>query len=85
MTRPGNEPMARSDAEEPILPDWAPHRLEPPKPLVKLSLRGIEGAENIIDPKPDGEAESETEFAKTFQEAIRKANPGNETLRAMEK
>jgi len=50
----------------PKLPREAPH--------VEVPISIVESAEAFVSPKPDGEAESETEFGEKLQAAARKAN-----------
>ncbi len=61
-----------------------PARHKPPG-LASLSLADLESAEHLLNPEPDGEAESESEFATKLREATERAIPGDETLKAMEK
>lgn len=65
-----------------------PARRKPPE-LIKVSLSDVkairESAETLLSPKPEGEEISEDEFAAELERASAKANPGNETLNAMEK
>lgn len=66
------------------MPDLEPESHVPEPPEEELPVTSIiESAGTFLSPKP-GEAASESEFAEKFKEAIKKANPGNETLDAME-
>lgn len=49
-----------------------PRQPVPPQPLATLSLSEIEGVENALEPKPDGEAESETEFETNLEDVTKK-------------
>ena len=66
----------------PLIPPINPPQPKPPEVDVSLSI--VESAERMISPKPDGEAESEAELSKELDN-LTPEEPGNETLRAMEK
>lgn len=78
---PGNEPIARTDSDEPIPGNPADRK----GPEVKLSLAQAEAtAHYLAGLVKDGLATSEANLDKELQEAAQTANPTGSTLRAME-